>query len=108
MDEKEWMNDPALEGIDKSKLDFLEKLVIKSSSMTQKEMLPFLLSLAKLSRENNISFDKNEIFGRSRVEEVTGLKNTRASLFLKELLERNIIQKVTGHGKGKYTFFIKE
>lgn len=61
MDEKEWMNDPALEGIDKSKLDFLEKLVIKSSSMTQKEMLPFLLSLAKLSRENNISFDKNEI-----------------------------------------------
>ena len=44
MDEREWMNDPALEGIDKSKLAFLEKLVIKSSSMTQKEMLPFLLS----------------------------------------------------------------
>ena len=61
MDEREWMNDPALEGIDKSKLAFLEKLVIKSSSMTQKEMLPFLLSLSKLSRENNISFDKNEI-----------------------------------------------
>ena len=60
MDEREWMNDPALEEIDKSKLAFLEKLVIKSSSMTQKEMLPFLLSLSKLSREN-ISFDKNEI-----------------------------------------------
>ena len=58
MDEREWMNDPALEEIDKSKLAFLEKLVIKSSSMTQKEML---LSLSKLSRENNISFDKNEI-----------------------------------------------
>lgn len=28
MDEREWMNDPALEGIDKSKLAFLEKLVI--------------------------------------------------------------------------------
>lgn len=52
------------------------------------------------------SFDKNEIFGRSRVEEVTGLKNTRASLFLKELLERNIIQKVTGYGKGKYKFLL--
>ena len=52
MDEREWMNDPALEEIDKSKLAFLEKLVIKSSSMTQKEMLPFLLSLSKLSREN--------------------------------------------------------
>ena len=62
MDEREWMNDPALEEIDKSKLAFLEKLVIKSSSMTQKEMLPFLLSLSKLSRENNISFDKNSDF----------------------------------------------
>ena len=31
MDEREWMNDPALEEIDKSKLAFLEKLVIKSS-----------------------------------------------------------------------------
>ena len=52
------------------------------------------------------AFDKNEIFGRARVEEVTGLKSTRASLLLKELLERNIIQKVTGHGKGKYKFLL--
>lgn len=61
MSDNNWMNDPALEGIDKSKLAFLEQLVIKSSTMTQKEMLPFLMSLSKLSRENNISFDKNEI-----------------------------------------------
>lgn len=61
MSDNTWMNDPALEGVDKSKLAFLEQLVIKSSTMTQKEMLPFLMSLSKLSRENNISFDKNEI-----------------------------------------------
>ena len=47
---------------------------------------------------------KEEYFGRTIVEDITGLKSTRASLFLKELLERNIIQKVTGHGKGKYRF----
>ena len=61
MNKKEWMDDPALKDIDKSKLLFLEKLVIQSSKLTQKEMLPFLLSLSKLSKENNISFDKNEM-----------------------------------------------
>lgn len=60
---KEWMSDPALEGIDKAKLSFLEKLFVQSTSIdmtNQKEMLPFLLSLSKLSRESNISFDKSE------------------------------------------------
>ena len=56
---KEWMKDPALAGIDKAKLSFLEKLFVQSASIdmtNQKEMLPFLLSLSKLSKENNISF----------------------------------------------------
>ena len=61
MEHNEWMNDPALTGIDKAKLLFLEKLVLQSSTLTQKEMLPFLLSLSKLSKENNISFDKSEM-----------------------------------------------
>ena len=61
---KEWMKDPALAGIDKAKLSFLEKLFVQSASIdmtNQKEMLPFLLSLSKLSKENNISFDKDEV-----------------------------------------------
>lgn len=57
----EWMKDPALAGIDKNKLLFLEKLFIQGSKLTQKEMMPFLLSLSKQSRENNISFQKDEI-----------------------------------------------
>ena len=61
MERNEWMNDPALAGIDKAKLLFLEKLVLQSSTLTQKEMLPFLLSLSKMSKENNISFDKAEM-----------------------------------------------
>ena len=36
MNGKEWMDDPALKDIDKSKLLFLEKLVIQSSKLTQK------------------------------------------------------------------------
>lgn len=56
-----WMKDPALAGIDKNKLLFLEKLFLQGSKLTQKEMMPFLLSLSKQSRENNISFQKGEI-----------------------------------------------
>ena len=57
----EWMKDPALAGIDKNKLLFLEKLFFQGSKLTQKEMLPFLLSLSKQSSENNISFQKDEV-----------------------------------------------
>ena len=57
----DWMKDPALAGIDKNKLIFLEKLFFQGSKLTQKEMLPFLLSLSKQSSENNISFKKDEV-----------------------------------------------
>ena len=57
----DWMKDPALADIDKNKLFFLEKLFFQGSKLTQKEMMPFLLSLSKQSRENNISFQKDEI-----------------------------------------------
>ena len=56
-----WMKDPALAGIDKNKHLFLEKLFLQGSKLTQKEMMPFLLSLSKQSRENNISFQKDEV-----------------------------------------------
>lgn len=61
---RDWLNDPALAEVDKTKLAFLEKLFEKGSSINtnnQKEMLSFLMSLSKLSKENNISFTKNDI-----------------------------------------------
>lgn len=61
MTENEWMNDPALAGFPKEKLVFLETLFKKASSLSQKEMMPFLLSLASESRKNNISFQKDEV-----------------------------------------------
>ncbi len=58
-----WMNDPALATIDKAKLLFLEKLFLQTSDIKndKKEMMSFLLSLSKLSKENNISFKKEEV-----------------------------------------------
>ena len=47
---------------------------------------------------------KYTIFGRSMVEEVTGLKPSQSSTLIKLLLNANIIEAVKGHGKGKYRF----
>ena len=43
-------------------------------------------------------------FGRSDVEKTILLKPAGASKFLKKLLEREVIEPVFGHGKGKYRF----
>ena len=47
---------------------------------------------------------KKEYFGRMIVEDITGLKSTRASELIKLLVDSEIIVPVTGHGKGKYRF----
>ncbi|MDE6917476.1 MAG: hypothetical protein K2P39_11855 [Lachnospiraceae bacterium] len=65
----EWMNDPELRHIDRAKLDFLNQMFVQSTSINsngtqaerQKKMMAFLLSLNKLSKENNISFQKDEV-----------------------------------------------
>lgn len=60
----EWMRDPELKDIDKAKLDFLNKMFVQSTSINrgnQKEMMSFLISLSKLSRDNNISFNNEEV-----------------------------------------------
>ncbi|MCQ2497040.1 MAG: Fic family protein [Lachnospiraceae bacterium] len=47
---------------------------------------------------------KDRIFGRSVVEQVTGLKSSRASEIINLMVENEIIEPVKGKGKGKYRF----
>ena len=47
---------------------------------------------------------KEKVFGRSSVEEITGLKSTRASELLKSMSLAKVIYVVRGRGKGKYRF----
>lgn len=49
-------------------------------------------------------FGFNEVFGRSAVMELLGLKGSGASKFLSNLVQADIIEPVSGHGKGKYRF----
>ena len=46
----------------------------------------------------------NKVFGRSMVMEILELKSSGASKFISNLLHADIIEPVSGYGKGKYKF----
>ena len=50
------------------------------------------------------AFPDQTIFGRSDVMGVIGIKPSRASDLLKKMVEHEVIERVPGHGKGKYRF----
>ena len=56
-----WMDDPAVAHIDKSKLDFLQSLVFESQSLSKEQMLPFLMSVAKRGMDSHISFSGEDV-----------------------------------------------
>ncbi|GCA67572.1 hypothetical protein KGMB01110_20080 [Mediterraneibacter butyricigenes] len=49
-------------------------------------------------------FGFDEVFGRSAVMELLGLKGSGASKLLSNLVQADIIEPVSGYGKGKYKF----
>ena len=49
-------------------------------------------------------FGYDEVFGRSAVMKFLGLKSSGASKFLSNLVQADIIETVSGYGKGKYKF----
>ena len=49
-------------------------------------------------------FGFGEVFGRSAVMELLELKSSGSSKFLSNLVQADIIEPVSGHGKGRYKF----
>ena len=49
-------------------------------------------------------FGKEKIFGRSDAKNVLGLKDSTVSELLKKLLEADVIEPISGYGKGRYRF----
>ena len=78
------------------KADIRNKIETCLPTLSEKTICHILLMYEKYGNDN--------IFGRSDVEELTGLKSTRVSELLKLLLNAGIIQAIKGHGKGKYHF----
>ncbi len=57
----DWMNAPALAGIDRAKLEFLQALVFESRTLSKDQMLPFLMAVAKRGQADHITFSNEEI-----------------------------------------------
>ena len=49
-------------------------------------------------------FGYDKIFGRSAIMDILKLKSSGASKLISNLLQADIIEPVSGHGKGKYKF----
>lgn len=79
-----------------SKVDIQSNLLKSTNEFSTKSMIHVYRMFDK--------FGYDIIFGRSAVAELLELQSSSASKLLKKLLDTNIIEPVSGHGKGKYKF----
>lgn len=82
--------------IERTKVDIRNKLLSFSDTISEKTINHTVKIFSKCGKEN--------CFGRTIVEEITGLKPSGASKLIKLLVDSEVIMPVTGHGKGKYRF----
>ena len=82
--------------IESTKVDIRNKLLSFSDTISEKTINHTVEIFSKCGKEN--------CFGRTIVEEITGLKPSGASKLIKLLVDSEVIVAVTGHGKGKYRF----
>ena len=82
--------------IESTKVDIRNKLLSFSDTISEKTINHTVEIFSKCGKEN--------CFGRTIVEEITGLKPSGASKLIKLLVDSEVILPVTGHGKGKYRF----
>ena len=84
--------------IDKIKVDIEKRLSIYEQRVSNKTVQHVIDLYLKCGQD--------DCFGRTVVEDITGLKSSGASKFIKLLLDSKIIVPVSGRGKGKYCFSI--
>ena len=82
--------------IQSAKVDIRNKMLSYSSAISEKTIQHALAIFLKCGRD--------AYFGRTVVESITGLKASGASKLIKLLRDCNVIEPVSGHGKGKYRF----
>ena len=82
--------------IENTKVDIRNKLLSFSDTISEKT----INHTVEIFSEHG----KEDYFGRTIVEDITGLKPSGASKLIKLLVDSEVIVPVTGHGKGKYRF----
>ena len=82
--------------LNEEKVDIESVLSEKGSDFSAKTMV----HIHRLFEE----FGFEEVFGRSAIMELLGLKGSGVSKLLSNLVQADIIEPVSGHGKGRYKF----
>ena len=89
--------------IEGTKLDFGGKKVDIERVLSEKES-DFSVKTKVHIRKLFEKFGFDEVFGRSAVMELLELKKSGASKLISNLVQADIIESVSSHGKGKYRF----
>ena len=89
--------------IENGKVDIQDKKVDIESVLSEKGS-DFSVKTAVHIHRLFEKFGFDEVFGRSAVMELLELKASGASKLLSNLVQADIIEPVSGHGKGKYKF----
>lgn len=89
--------------IEGTKLDIGGKKVDIERVLSEKES-DFSVKTKVHIRKLFEKFGFDEVFGRSAVMELLELKKSGASKLISNLVQADIIESVSSHGKGKYRF----
>ena len=89
--------------IENEKVDIQDKKVDIESVLSQKGSDFSVKTTVHIHRLFE-KFGFDEVFGRSAVMEILELKGSGASKLLSNLVQADIIEPVSGYGKGKYKF----
>ena len=90
-------------GIENTKVDIQDRKVDIESVLSEKGSDFSVKTTVHIHRLFE-KFGFDDVFGRSAVMELLGLKSSGASKLLSNLVQADIIESVSGHGKGKYKF----
>ena len=89
--------------IENKKVDIQDKKVDIESVLSEKSSDFSLKTTIHIHRLFE-KFGFDEVFGRSAVMEILELKSSGASKLLSNLVQADIVEPVSGYGKGKYKF----
>ena len=90
-------------GIENTKVDIQDRKVDIESVLSEKGSDFSVKTTVHIHRLFE-KFGFDDVFGRSAVMELLGLKSSGASKLLSNLVQADIIEPVSGHGKGRYKF----
>ena len=89
--------------LNEEKVDIQDKKVDIESALSEKSSDFSVKTTIHIHRLFE-KFGFDEMFGRSAVIELLEMKGSGASKLLSNLVQTDIIEPVSGHGKGKYKF----